>query len=322
MLGQWNEVFYNTLGKVERTIVQRADRRAQSLGAPAGFHHRRRISRPRQHQPPADRDLRRTGRRGRALQAGGAASPLRRAGQTRDPQGLRGRHRGPAQGGLKPWREVITPHPDVASGRYQQAEFAADLGQVYRGEGSNEYRDPGEFFRRTFLTEGLQRACSTSALRAPRRQGRRPGRRAADQLRRRQDPLDARALPPLLRHAGRATLPGIEPVLQAAGVPSLPEGPARRAGGHRALARPSPGKPDGTDVAHLVGRAGLAALGGEGYELVAEADRQRRQPGLRSAARAVQAVRALPDPDRRVGRLRPPALRRDDLPAGHASTPT
>jgi hypothetical protein len=32
-----------------------------------------------------------------------------------------------ATGALKPWREVVTPHTDVASGRYQQAEFAADL---------------------------------------------------------------------------------------------------------------------------------------------------------------------------------------------------
>ena len=35
------------------------------------------------------------------------------------------------QGGLKPWREIVTPHDDVASGRFQQAEFAADLWQVY-----------------------------------------------------------------------------------------------------------------------------------------------------------------------------------------------
>ena len=28
--------------------------------------------------------------------------------------------------GLKPWRMVVRPHPDVASGRYTQAEFAAD----------------------------------------------------------------------------------------------------------------------------------------------------------------------------------------------------
>jgi hypothetical protein len=32
-----------------------------------------------------------------------------------------------APGTLKPWREIVTPHADVASGRYQQAEFAADL---------------------------------------------------------------------------------------------------------------------------------------------------------------------------------------------------
>src|ERR1019366_7708982 len=52
--------------------------------------------------------------------------------------------------GLKPWREVVTPHKDVASGRYMQAEFAADLAQVHQGEGSDEYRDPTEFFRRTY----------------------------------------------------------------------------------------------------------------------------------------------------------------------------
>src|SRR5207237_4452277 len=58
---------------------------------------------------------------------------------------------------FKPWREVVTPHADVASGRYQQAEFAADLWQVHLGEGSDEYRKPTEFFRRTYLTESLRR---------------------------------------------------------------------------------------------------------------------------------------------------------------------
>ena len=57
---------------------------------------------------------------------------------------------------LKPWREVVTPHRDVASGRYQHAEFAADLWQVHLGEGTDEYRDPVEFFRRTYLTESLK----------------------------------------------------------------------------------------------------------------------------------------------------------------------
>src|SRR2546425_458315 len=59
-------------------------------------------------------------------------------------------------GALKPWREVVNPHKDVASGRYQQAEFAADLWQVHLGEGSDEYKKPVEFFRRTYLTESLK----------------------------------------------------------------------------------------------------------------------------------------------------------------------
>tara|TARA_B100000686_G_scaffold275546_1_gene294138 strand:- start:680 stop:3985 length:3306 start_codon:yes stop_codon:yes gene_type:complete len=68
---------------------------------------------------------------------------------------------------LKPWRELIIPHDDVSTGVYQQAEFAADLWQVHKGEGSNEYRDPVEFFNRTYLTKdlrsllrkGVQRLC-------------------------------------------------------------------------------------------------------------------------------------------------------------------
>ena len=62
-----------------------------------------------------------------------------------------------AAASLKPWREVVAPHADVASGRYQQAEFAADLWQVHLGEGTDEYKNPGEFFRRTYLTESLRR---------------------------------------------------------------------------------------------------------------------------------------------------------------------
>ena len=58
--------------------------------------------------------------------------------------------------GLPSWRDVISPHPDVREGRYKNAEFAADLSQVIRGEGANEYRDPVEFFKRTYITEGIK----------------------------------------------------------------------------------------------------------------------------------------------------------------------
>lgn len=61
-----------------------------------------------------------------------------------------------AVSGLPSWREVIEPHMDVAEGRYKNAEFAADLAQVARGKGELEYRDPVEFFNRTYVTEGMK----------------------------------------------------------------------------------------------------------------------------------------------------------------------
>lgn len=58
--------------------------------------------------------------------------------------------------GLKSWREVLRPHDDVATGNYSASEFAADLYMVSQNEGSSEYVDSTEFFRRTYLTEGLK----------------------------------------------------------------------------------------------------------------------------------------------------------------------
>lgn len=62
--------------------------------------------------------------------------------------------------GLKPWREVLAPHDDVATGNFSSSEFAADLHMVaFAGDSAGigqEYVDPVEFFRRTYLTEGLR----------------------------------------------------------------------------------------------------------------------------------------------------------------------
>lgn len=59
-------------------------------------------------------------------------------------------------GGLKPWREVLQPHDDVATGNFHASEFAADLYKVATGgEADSDYADPVEFFKRTYLTEGL-----------------------------------------------------------------------------------------------------------------------------------------------------------------------
>ena len=61
--------------------------------------------------------------------------------------------------GVKPWREVVTPHPDVSSGKYQLAESAADLWEVYQGRGSAEYHDPQEFYGGR-LSQSGSRNCS------------------------------------------------------------------------------------------------------------------------------------------------------------------
>jgi predicted AAA+ superfamily ATPase len=67
--------------------------------------------------------------------------------------------------GLLPWREVVEPHQDVATGEFQQAEFAADLGKVHNGSAPSEYSNPQEFFSRTYLTNGLSSLLVTAAKR-------------------------------------------------------------------------------------------------------------------------------------------------------------
>ena len=63
----------------------------------------------------------------------------------------------PESAGLRPWREVLAPHDDVATGNFQAAEFAADLYKVAATEDAGkDYSEPVQFFARTYLTEGLR----------------------------------------------------------------------------------------------------------------------------------------------------------------------
>lgn len=66
---------------------------------------------------------------------------------------------------LKPWREIIVPHPDVLNGTFQQSEFAADLTAVQSGRATPEYGDAKAFFERTFITEGMGRLLTQVAQR-------------------------------------------------------------------------------------------------------------------------------------------------------------
>ena len=57
---------------------------------------------------------------------------------------------------LKPWREAMRPKEDVAEGSFIEADFAADLQQVLNGTAPAMYGDPLEFFRRTYITNGMR----------------------------------------------------------------------------------------------------------------------------------------------------------------------
>jgi len=67
---------------------------------------------------------------------------------------------------LKPWRDIIVPHKDVSGGKYQQAEFAANLAQVVSGNAEPEYQDAIHFFDRTYLTQGMKILLTTALKRA------------------------------------------------------------------------------------------------------------------------------------------------------------
>ena len=153
---KWNDVFRQILGRTERSLVN------ELLAARNRWAHQEIFS--------SDDAYRALDSAGRLLTAVSAPqsdeiekvkTELLRVRFDEQARGEKRKTAGTAiestvTGNLKPWREVVTPHKDVASGRYQQAEFAADLWQVHLGQGTDEYKNPIEFFRRTFLTESLK----------------------------------------------------------------------------------------------------------------------------------------------------------------------
>jgi predicted AAA+ superfamily ATPase len=182
-----------------------------------------------------------------------------------------------ATSNLKPWREVVSPHKDVASGRYQQAEFAADLWQVHLGEGTDEYKKPAEFFRRTYLTDSLNRLLVGAARRLAGDGG---------------DPVvqlqtnfgggkthSMLALYHLFSGANPSELVGIDAVLKEAGVAKLPSVKRVVLVGNRI----SPGnpvtKPDGTVVRTLWGELIWQLGGKKAFKRIEADDEKATSPG-------------------------------------------
>lgn len=180
--------------------------------------------------------------------------------------------------GIPAWRDVIVPHPDVASGRYQQAEFAADLAQVHRKGATDEYQDPTEFFRRTYLTEGLaqllsqavQRLSSNGGVPIVDLQTNFGGGKTHSLL----------ALYHLFSGKKAGEMPGVEEILHSAGVDDLPKKVNRVVLVGTAI---SPGqihkKDDGCKVATLWGELAWQLGKKDGYNIVKSADETATNPG-------------------------------------------
>jgi len=178
---------------------------------------------------------------------------------------------------VKPWREVVTPHEDVASGKYQQAEFAADLWQVHMGEGTAEYKNPREFFNRTFLTDSLKRLLVSGVQRLSSNGG---------------DPVvqlqtnfgggkthSMLALYHLFSGVNPTELTGVDSVLAKAGVENLPSVKRVVFVGNKV----SPGnpsvKPDGTVVNTVWGEIAYQLGGREAFNRIESDDNNATNPG-------------------------------------------
>ncbi|MGB9926918.1 MAG: Swt1 family HEPN domain-containing protein [Methanosarcina sp.] len=277
MWDTWNEVFRNTLGFSERTLVSEL-RDVRNKWA---------------HQQPfssddADRALDSTERLLAAISSPKADEVHKMKMELRrvifDEQVRNERRKSSGTGiesvssSLKPWREVVTPHHDVASGRFQQAEFAADLWQVHLGEGTDEYRDPVEFFRRTYLTESLKGLLVSSLQRIAGLGG--------DPVVQLQTNFGGGKTHSMLalyhlfsRNVSGSELPGIESVLMEAGIPKIPH--ARRVvlvGNKISPGNPAT-KPDGTVIHALWGELAWQLGGKEAYERVRADDEKATSPG-------------------------------------------
>lgn len=57
---------------------------------------------------------------------------------------------------MKPFHTIAIPHKDILEGRLTMDVFAADLWEVSEKKGPDEYKDAETFFRKTYLTQGLE----------------------------------------------------------------------------------------------------------------------------------------------------------------------
>lgn len=183
---------------------------------------------------------------------------------------------------MKPWREVITPHEDIIRGEFTASEFAADLHVVHSGQAlSPEYSDPVEFFKRTYLTEGLSDLLGRALKRMA-------GEKSASPVVNLQTNFGGGkthsmlAVYHLLSGVATSSFPQeIQELVADAGGMELEDLGVKRAvlvGTYLQADSPLI-KEDGTEVRTLWGELAWQLGGRKGYDIVADADRSGTNPG-------------------------------------------
>ena len=61
---------------------------------------------------------------------------------------------------LKPWYAIATPHKDIRDGHLEESVFAANIWAVVQDSAPEVYLDPEEFFKKSYMTEGLKTVLS------------------------------------------------------------------------------------------------------------------------------------------------------------------
>lgn len=178
---------------------------------------------------------------------------------------------------LKPWREIARPHKDVLEGTFKQSEFAADITQVANGTATDEYQDAEKFFSRTFITEGMRLLLISVAQRLAGHGG--------DPVIQLQTAFGGGKTHTLLavyhlasRKVGTEKLHGIPPVLDEAGIQSLPHAKVAVIDGIK-LSPSQPRNYSGIAVNTLWGELAFQLLGEEGFRMVADSDADGTSPG-------------------------------------------
>lgn len=57
---------------------------------------------------------------------------------------------------LAAFETIAKPHRDILRGNFTSDTYAAKLGQVVKKEGPLEYRNAKQFFKKTYMTDGLK----------------------------------------------------------------------------------------------------------------------------------------------------------------------